>query len=833
MPEIEEKIGQLQARLDNLVKYQEYFYREISQIKYEINALRSTWPNHNIQAQQPEQQRPRPQVYIPPSKSTSPPVEENSPGENDYQSNQQAGYSQQTNYATQESFSGSRHSDYTNSKQAAVPPNTKVKSNLEKFIGENLISKIGIVILILGVAIGTKYAIDNNLISPLTRIILGYVFGFGLLGFALKLKSKYHSFSAVLLSGGMAIMYFITYFAYGFYGLISQPAAFLLMLIFTIFTVVSAISYNRQVIAHIGLVGAYAIPFILSDSSGRFAFFFSYIALINIGILAISVKRYWKPLFYSSFIFSWTIFCAWYLASYKPAEHFNIALFFLTVFFLTFYCTFLAYKLVSKENVAVENIILIPANSFIFYGFGYSILRNHEGLENYLGLFTILNSAIHLIFAFGVSRVKSIAQDLVYLLGALVLTFATIAVPVQLDGNWVTLIWTVEAAILFWIGRTKQIRLYEVYSFPLMFLTCVSLIADWQAHDSFRLVDGTLQNYNPLLNGIFITSIVFVLAFAFIHFLNLDERYEPALNSAIHQPLSYLIPVAALFVLYNAFRMEISNYFHFQMAKTAVVGDAVPIDYTAAYTDNNLEYFNTVWQINYTMLFLTVLSFVNIKRWKSSILAFAGIVLSIFVLVIFLTVGLYFLGELRESYLLRTNDDVFNRGIINIIIRYFSYAFVAGLILALYSYIKQDFLRKDLSEKALSLVFDFIFYFSTWIIATSELINLMDIFGYNDSYKLGLSILWGIYALCLIILGIYQHKKHLRIGAIVLFGFTLVKLFLYDIAGLDTISKTVIFVSLGIILLIVSFLYNKYKNLIFDTNGLNNENQIKDTETRE
>ena len=96
--------------------------------------------------------------------------------------------------------------------------------------------------------------------------------------------------------------------------------------------------------------------------------------------------------------------------------------------------------------------------------------------------------------------------------------------------------------------------------------------------------------------------------------------------------------------------------------------------------------------------------------------------------------------------------------------------------------------------------------------------DVLNIFGYRDSYKLGLSILWGIYALGLIVLGIYGHKKHLRIGAIALFGVTLLKLFFYDIADLDTISKTIVFVSLGILMLIVSFLYNKYKTLIFETN---------------
>ena len=102
-----------------------------------------------------------------------------------------------------------------------------------------------------------------------------------------------------------------------------------------------------------------------------------------------------------------------------------------------------------------------------------------------------------------------------------------------------------------------------------------------------------------------------------------------------------------------------------------------------------------------------------------------------------------------------------------------------------------------------------------WTIS-SELINWFDIFGYNESYKLGLSILWGIFSLVLIVLGIYQHKKYLRIGAIILFGITLAKLFFYDIAELGTISKTIVFVSLGILLLIISFLYNKFKDVIFN-----------------
>jgi uncharacterized membrane protein len=104
-----------------------------------------------------------------------------------------------------------------------------------------------------------------------------------------------------------------------------------------------------------------------------------------------------------------------------------------------------------------------------------------------------------------------------------------------------------------------------------------------------------------------------------------------------------------------------------------------------------------------------------------------------------------------------------------------------------------------------------------WILS-SELIHWMHMTNASESYKLGLSVLWGTYSLFLIAIGIWKKNKPLRIGAIVLFGITLLKLFIYDISHLSTIAKTVVFVSLGVLLLVIPFLYNKYKHIISDEN---------------
>ncbi len=297
------------------------------------------------------------------------------------------------------------------------------KADLEKFIGENLINKIGIVITVLGVAIGAKYAIEHQLISPLTRIISGYLMGLSLLVFAIWLKKKYENFSSVLLSGSMAIMYFITYSAFSFYELIPQLFAFFLMIIITAFTVMAAINYNRQVIAHIGLVGAYAIPFLLGGGSDNVKILFSYTAIINIGVLVVAVRKYWKPLYYSSFIITWMMYLLWFFLKYRSTEHVMLASAILSIFFVTFYVILLAYKLIKREKFDFSDILLLLTNSFIFYGVGYSIIMKDSSASHMAGLFTIGNALIHLIASLYIYRQKLADRNLFYLVSGLALIF--------------------------------------------------------------------------------------------------------------------------------------------------------------------------------------------------------------------------------------------------------------------------------------------------------------------------------------------------------------------------------------------------------------------------
>lgn len=376
----------------------------------------------------------------------------------------------------------------------------KMKSefDMEKFIGENLISKIGILILLIGVVIGGKYAFDHQLISPAMRIIIGTLIGFALQGVAYKLRPQYENFSAILASGSVATLYFMTFFAYHLYDLIPMPLAFALMTIITGATVWLAWSYNREIIALIGLVGAYVIPFLLGDNDNNHPWvLLSYIAIINIGVLIISVKKYWRILFVSSFVATWGIIGVLYRSNTWASNADTIRmLLFQAITFATFYATFLAYKIRRCLFFQHFDILFLLSNSFTFYGLGYNLLYNSEHLSGMVGWFTLLNAIIHAGVCFLMYKRNVIDQALRRLIAGLAISFLTIALLVWMTGHWLTIFWILEAAVLFCVARLSKRPFYERMSYPIFVLALISLIIDWGNPNG-----GHLQFLTPLFEA--------------------------------------------------------------------------------------------------------------------------------------------------------------------------------------------------------------------------------------------------------------------------------------------------------------------------------------------
>jgi uncharacterized membrane protein len=323
---------------------------------------------------------------------------------------------------------------------------------LETLIGTNIINKIGILVLLIGVYIGVKYAIDNQLISPALRIILGYGMMVAMAVTSWMLKKKYIDFSAVMMGGAITVAYFNTYVAYSFYDLIPQWTGFAIMLCTTVATVFMAIFYNRKIIALLGQVGAYAIPFLLSKGNGNVAILLGYVCIINLGMLYLSVKRDWKEIYLLAFVVSWIVFLTGIQIPEKSITGLTIQtglirLGLLTIHFLTFLGTFLFFKLFRKENYQFREILVLLINALLYFSASCMIIwdiqvnQGNQADRLYPALFTFTLGCMHLLLGLLVKN-RQVADRSVHLfLGGLGIVFLTVTVPIAFKGNTITILW--------------------------------------------------------------------------------------------------------------------------------------------------------------------------------------------------------------------------------------------------------------------------------------------------------------------------------------------------------------------------------------------------------
>lgn len=709
-----------------------------------------------------------------------------------------------------------------------TPPKPASSFNFEAFIGGKLITIIGIIILVIGLGIGVKYAVDNGMIGPLGRIAIAYLAGGTLIAIAFKLKENYKAFSAVLLSGGMASLYFTTFAAYSMYNLFPREAAFGIMLVFTAFTVFAATMYNLQVIGIIGLVGAYAVPMLLNNHSGKIEIMFAYMLVINIGILFLSFKKYWQILNYFAFGLTWLIVAAWASTNYDHTQHTLMLMCFSFAFFLIFYISSMSYKILKQEKFVVMDVIHLLLNSFIFFSVGYATLSNERD-EDFLGLFTLANALVHLTFSFIVFKNKLLDRKLFYLLIAMVLTFVTIAVPVQLEGNWVTLFWSTEAVLLFVIGRYKQVRFYEWLGLIMIGLSIFSLMDDWNhAYYAYDYDNTRYKDWMAFANIHMLTSLFFLGSLGSILFVHHKKALstEERNRFKIYTVIDYTLPFFLFVISYAAFSNELNAFFtaKYQQSYLHVPAKeawAEPGAFSDVY-DSSWTYLKNIASTFYTVVFFSITTLIVIKKTDNKIIHWAFFSLNLLVILIFLTAGLTELSELR-SYCLNGTENTYyplSKGLLSI--RYLGMSLFGIFLYLTHLLLKTATFSKFSIGKVYTGCLLHLFII---IVLSVELvnINILNNQGTEESYyhttktvyKLGFTALWGIYSFIMIAVGIFKRNRIMRISAISLFGITLIKLCTFDTWDLSTGYKVIAFILLGVILLVVAFLYQKFKTFIF------------------
>ena len=409
-------------------------------------------------------------------------------------------------------------------KPVYIPQKTwyeKFKENnpdLEKFVGENLINKIGILILVLGISFFVKYAIDKDWINEPARVGIGILAGSLVMAIAHKLKKNFAAFSSVLVAGAISIFYFTIAIAFHEYQLFSQTVAFAIMIVITAFSVLVSVSYNRQELAVLSYIGGFAVPFMISTGEGNYVVLFSYIAILNIGLLGISYFKKWKVVTILSFVLTSILFTSWYTTELydNKLPHLG-ALLFATLFYFIFSIVIVMNNLRNKGVFSVIEYGILVVNTFLFFGLGLGIIHNW-GI-NFKGMFTLLLALYNLVYAIILYRKFGLEKNAIYLLIGLVLTFVTLTIPIQFEGNQITMFWAAEAVLLFWLSQKSKINSFKIGAIVVQFLTIISLMLDWQKY-AYNEKQLTI-----VLNPIFITGIVVVTSLVLSYFiLNKEEN---------------------------------------------------------------------------------------------------------------------------------------------------------------------------------------------------------------------------------------------------------------------------------------------------------------------
>lgn len=673
-----------------------------------------------------------------------------------------------------------------------VPPvvSVKKKTNFEQFIGEKLMSLVGIGILVLGIFFTIKWAIDRHLITDAGKILIGLGAATVLIAVAHKLSKNYRAFSSILAGGGIAVLYFSIYQAYQAYHLLPQTAAFAAMVMITLLAVTLSLVYDKKELAIIAMLGGFATPFFVSNGAGNYQILFSYLLLLNIGMFFVSVFKRWNLLNIIGYILTVLIFGLWANNEVNHATlNHQAALLFASLFYLVFFATNIIYNIRQKQKFAAIEISLLLSNSFLYLGAGLYFLLHIQG-GDFRGMFVIGLAVFNFAFAYIFFKNQQIDKNLVYLLIGLVLTFISLAGPVQLHGNYITLFWAAEAVILYWLSVKSKIQVIKNAS-PIVVLLCmISLFIDWN-HNYFA---PQINKLPLILNKAFITGMAVITALLVnLRWVRRDEETHIWWGILPVKVYEYILGILTVVMLYAAFFLEI-HYQSFTITRMPECRDILLWAYHFIFIKILLWY--TMRYRNFTeqraIAFVAALSLLAYPVANMRIIDFRTISL--------------FHTEVSALF-------------------YFHYLIplaAVGVIFLLIRFVTRNFKTETAVFKAAGWYLTF----ATVFVLSSEVVHIWVVSAYQPGFQWSESvrkamrvawpILWALVSLALMWMGMRKRIKHLRIISLALFSLTILKLFIYDIARNSQGGRIAAFIILGVILLIVSFMYQKIKNLFTD-----------------
>ncbi len=426
----------------------------------------------------------------------------------------------------------------------APPRGQAAERDLESLIGGRLLNRIGIAALLLGAAFFLKFAYDNRWIGPAGQVAIMLVCGTVLLTYSQwLLRRGYPYFSEGIAGLGGAVLYMSLYFGWSYHKLFASGVAFTGMIPITITLLAIAVGRDSQRIAVIALLGGFATPMLASTGRDQQLALFSYLAVLDAGLVALGWLRRWRSLEWLAFAATQIYFWGWYGEFYTGEKLFRTAAF--ATFSFLIFTTIPFIRARRERRFTGDQLLLVLANAFMFLiALRQMMWPEHRWI---LTLAVLALSALHL----AISRLSPLGEagkpsPVRILYAGLALTFATLAIPIRLEGRWITLAWAIEGAVLTWSGF--RIRLWLLRAAGLILFGIVA----------FRLLVLPIPADTFLLNARFLTWLVCAGCFAAAAYI---ARQERAQSEAREHALYAAVAVVANLLLLWTLSQEVWEVF--------------------------------------------------------------------------------------------------------------------------------------------------------------------------------------------------------------------------------------------------------------------------------
>lgn len=405
----------------------------------------------------------------------------------------------------------------------APPPAWLLAARNWLFTG-NLVAKLGLLILFIGISFLLKYA-SERVSTPIEVRLAGIVLAdIGLLVWGWRMRLTRRNLSLPIQGTALAIMMLVTFGAFRLYHLIPADLAFGLLFVLTVFTCLLALMQDAIWLALFGIAGGFVAPILTSTGQGSHVALFSYYTLLNAGILGIALKRTWRLLNLVGFAFTFVLGAAWGLQRYDPATDYLSAQLFLAVFFLFYVAIALVYasRQVATQKPAVDATIVF-GTALAAFSLQLGLMK---GVEFGNAFSALAFGAFYTVLALVLWRRRGPQLKLmVECFLALGVVFGTLAIPFAVDSRWTSAAWALEGAGVVWVGLRQKQR--QTYLFGLLVQAgawlsfIVSLLG---------LAPGSARESNLWLGFLLLAATAFFMATTFRAQKEGDEQQFPRMG---------------------------------------------------------------------------------------------------------------------------------------------------------------------------------------------------------------------------------------------------------------------------------------------------------------